>query len=477
MVKSGLSSLAALALLSLTGCGSDSGPTPPQTSNGAPTFTSGTQFSVAEQSSQSDPALIAQLSASDPDGDSLSFTIVSGKDGELFAVNAITGALAFRDPPSFETPRDANTDNLYELDVRVSDGRAAVSQTIQVTVTDTKEGITVRRVTAQIREGTLIASNPVAMQFLPDRGKLLVALRNGVLLETDPQTGVGRRIGIVSTASTASPDRIRDIAVDDLAGRGGNIFVLGDNFGPIMQLVYYNLNTGAQRTLWTESGLPSAQARLGLFGGQPLVLRDSIGENAQTSGRNAGKAILMVGSGDRTSTTGYSVVPTIIGRGLNLPVGAEPESRDGGILDSAQFLEFNFGATALAAGNVNFEYPIVDGNQVNGDTSQLTGTRVGPISVLQRNDQTGLRSFSTAIEGLSVSGWVGVFILSDNIGNIYTRGVENDEPFERRTADFTPDNGTFTEIVAMTLGPRTADGVKSVYFLDRSGALFVAEFS
>jgi hypothetical protein len=58
----------------------------------------------------------------------------------LFTINAATGALAFTAPRDFEVATDANGDNVYVVQVRVTDSQgASTTQTIQVTVTDVAE--------------------------------------------------------------------------------------------------------------------------------------------------------------------------------------------------------------------------------------------------------------------------------------------------------------------------------------------------
>ena len=49
---------------------------------------------------------IAELNASDPDGEELTFSILYGDDAGIFDVNESTGELTFRFPPSFEHPDD-----------------------------------------------------------------------------------------------------------------------------------------------------------------------------------------------------------------------------------------------------------------------------------------------------------------------------------------------------------------------------------
>ena len=99
--------------------------------NNPPSITNSTSmYSVLEN--QTGAFLVT---ATDPDGDTITFSISSGADASLFSVNT-TGSVTFNTAPDFEIPGDANTDNTYELTVTASDGTASDSQSFSVTVTN-----------------------------------------------------------------------------------------------------------------------------------------------------------------------------------------------------------------------------------------------------------------------------------------------------------------------------------------------------
>ena len=84
---------------------------------------------------------VTTVTASDPDlpGDTLTFAINGGADAALFDIVASTGVLSFKTAPVVASPTDANTDNVYEVTVEVSDAGDPVgmdSQEISVTVTE-----------------------------------------------------------------------------------------------------------------------------------------------------------------------------------------------------------------------------------------------------------------------------------------------------------------------------------------------------
>ena len=102
--------------------------------NAAPVFASGSSFSVQEN--QSD---VGQIQATDPNGDSVSYSIAGGADQSLFSINVITGALAFAQAPDFENPTDAGNDNEYNLTVEASDGTLVETQNLSVAVIGVNE--------------------------------------------------------------------------------------------------------------------------------------------------------------------------------------------------------------------------------------------------------------------------------------------------------------------------------------------------
>jgi len=102
--------------------------------NAPPAFTSSSTVSVPENQANT-----VTVSATDANGDALSFSIVGGADQAKFSINAVTGVLGFASPPDFENPTDSDLDNLYQVTVSVSDGALNVNQIISVTVTDVQE--------------------------------------------------------------------------------------------------------------------------------------------------------------------------------------------------------------------------------------------------------------------------------------------------------------------------------------------------
>ena len=111
----------------IQGCGGGGGSAPaantPQSSssnqqvatNSAPTLSGEKSFSVVEGQIK-----VSDLVATDPEGDSVSM-FLAGEDSEYFSISP-TGRLSFVSAADFDNPLDFNKDNVYKINLRVSDG-------------------------------------------------------------------------------------------------------------------------------------------------------------------------------------------------------------------------------------------------------------------------------------------------------------------------------------------------------------------
>ncbi len=112
--------------------------------NDAPVIVSNGGGATAAFSMGENNTGVTTVTATDVDvpADTLTYTITGGADAARFSLDPTSGVLTFIVPPDFETPTDADANNIYEVVVQVSDGNGGVdSQMIQVTVTDVQEGI------------------------------------------------------------------------------------------------------------------------------------------------------------------------------------------------------------------------------------------------------------------------------------------------------------------------------------------------
>ena len=109
-VSDGALSDSATVTINLTDVDEDS-----TTTNQAPTITAAT-YSLAENSVNG--TVLGTVEASDPDGDTLTYTIVSGNDAEAFSLDSESGELTV----STSLALDFETTPAYSLGIEVSDG-------------------------------------------------------------------------------------------------------------------------------------------------------------------------------------------------------------------------------------------------------------------------------------------------------------------------------------------------------------------
>ena len=75
-------------------------------------------------------------------GNSVSYSISGGGDAARFSIHPTTGVLTFLAAPNFEAPTDADQNNTYVVQVRVSNAFYDTDQTVTITVTDVNEAPT-----------------------------------------------------------------------------------------------------------------------------------------------------------------------------------------------------------------------------------------------------------------------------------------------------------------------------------------------
>jgi hypothetical protein len=102
--------------------------------NSAPSMPSAMAVSIPENTTP-----VTMVTATDINGDSITYSIAGGSDANKFSINAQTGALIFNTAPDYEKPGDSDQNNTYVVQVSASDGQVSTTQTVTVTVTDVKE--------------------------------------------------------------------------------------------------------------------------------------------------------------------------------------------------------------------------------------------------------------------------------------------------------------------------------------------------
>lgn len=103
--------------------------------NEAPSITSEGTATFAENGT----GTVYTGAASDVDAGSTFTWEIGGTDSALFTIGTTSGLLSFNSAPNFESPQDADGNNIYSLNVTVSDGALTDTKPLAVTVTNVNE--------------------------------------------------------------------------------------------------------------------------------------------------------------------------------------------------------------------------------------------------------------------------------------------------------------------------------------------------
>lgn len=436
-----------------------SSPTPtPAPSNSAPRVTSANSASVAENTG----GAILTLAATDADGDTVGFAITGGADASFFTLSG--ASLSFTSSPNFDAYADSNRDNVFEVTVQASDGRGGVaSQPVAVTVTNDREGISVKRIATGFDE-------PAAMSLLYSQ-TLLIAEKDGTIWSLD--TGTGARDVFDELNLTAGRELI-DVASNVIGATPlFPVALIRDGTG--MHLVTALRSAG--RTEFTvASGAPDgARGAVGYVTGNGpgssgrllIAIGDPSGQRAQTPGGYGSASFL---SAPSSTSTAADLVPFAIG--LRNPAAIFNEGNSFFLSDQggSEAHEINFVQAGISQG-VNFGWPFVEGGVTvrSGGPSNLFAPdftyRFGTGPLAGQGTRGGV---SLATGSVIPASLANRFLVGDENGSIFAFGLAGSVPaLENRSRDLTPDVGTIDSVVDIM---RDASG--RVFILDADGELF-----
>lgn len=464
--------LATTALALLVSCGGGGGgSSPPPVLNQAPIFTSANAATYVENGTDN----AYQATATDAEGGALTFTITGGADAVRFVVTP-AGQLRFVAPPNFDLATDANGDNVYQVQLTVSDGQVSSALTLALTVTNSKEGISVRRV------GTGFAS-PAAIAFT-GTADVLVAEKSGAVYRLDPQTGFRTLlVQIENVSSVLAMVTARDFGTTGtfyvMYTTSGGLVVnrflrnpagptVPDNFGPLLAVPAPQYAGGGWLGLDPEGNLLIATGDGGGSG-------DPSG-SAQDNGSRLGKVLRVTRNPDpyAGATVNFSLL-TMIAKGLHRPNGGTIYANGLLIADSGQDVAEEVDYLAFTAGSVNFGWPFKEGTStVRGAPP---GDAIDPVIEYSRGTGTraGLAIIGGAIGSSAIASLRDQYVFADRRGAIFTVPTSSIQPgrtlastaLEVRDADFIPDRGAIDRPVAVTAGP-----TGTIYIVDDDGDIF-----
>ncbi len=157
--------------------------------NEAPTITSNGGGATAAINVTENSTAVTTVTASDPDaGATRTYSIIGGADAAKFTINASTGVLSFVSAPNFETPTDAGANNVYDVQVQVSDGTLTDTQTIAVTVTNQNEAPAITSNGGGTSAAINVTENSTAVT---------------TIVSTDPDAGATRTYSLIGGADAA----------------------------------------------------------------------------------------------------------------------------------------------------------------------------------------------------------------------------------------------------------------------------------
>ncbi|MBP1860484.1 cadherin domain-containing protein [Rhizobium herbae] len=146
-----------------------------------PAITSNGGGSAAVVSVAENTTAITTVVASDPEGDTRTYSISGGADAARFTINATTGALVFKAAADFETKADVGANNVYDVIVKAASTGGTDTQALAVTVTNVNEAPRITSNGGGSAAAISIAENKTAVT---------------TVTATDPDTGATRSYSI-----------------------------------------------------------------------------------------------------------------------------------------------------------------------------------------------------------------------------------------------------------------------------------------
>jgi len=189
-----------VVLYSCGGGGSSSPSTPASSANQAPSFTSGTAFSLLEGGSSAAAVEVVDANASD----TLSLSISGGADQSLFELGVCntsrctSNTLNFKAVPDYEAPTDANLDNRYEVTLSATDASDSTPQNITIDVLNAIEG---RSVDAPLSGATVCVDTNEDSQCGADESSVLTNAK-GYCAAPEGTSAEGFELRVLSVGGT-----------------------------------------------------------------------------------------------------------------------------------------------------------------------------------------------------------------------------------------------------------------------------------
>lgn len=472
-------------LLASCGGGGSGGSTPPA-QNAPPAFTSPQTASLAENGTAA-----YQAAASDANGDTMTFSIDGGADAALFSISA-AGALRFNAAPDYDLPGDADGDNIYAVQLRVTDGNASAAQPVNITVTNSREGIAVTRV------GTGF-DQPLYVAAIPGDSRVYVVEKSGNVYRFDPANGNRTLVLDITDISTDGERGLLGIAPYPDHAASQRLFAVVTAPNGAVQVRRYTLGQPNSSTAYdTVLSIPHADNSnhnggwigFGPDGHVYVGVGDGGGggdpnNNAQNTNLRLGKILrFAVGAGGSvySPAPGNPYIsgggdPWVYAIGLRNPFRASFYNSTMLIGDVGQNAVEEVDMLTTTQPGINFGWRFREGTQA------FSGTAPGGLTnpVLEYLHGTGPRQGRTVTGGYVYRGPVtslqGQYVFGDFIsGNLWTVPFNSlvagqtltSSRFARRNEDFLPDAGTIDQLASFG-----EDSSGNLFLIDLDGEIFM----
>lgn len=466
------------------GGGSGGGGPAPSPTNRAPAFTSAQTATLAENQTAA-----YQGTASDADGDALTFSIDGGADAGLFSISA-AGALRFNAAPDYDLPGDADGNNVYAVVLRVSDGRESVTQAVNITVTNSREGITV------VRVGTGF-NQPLYVAPIPGSTNVYVVEKGGDVYRFDPANGARTRVLDITDISTNGERGLLGLAVYPDHASSQRLFAVATATDGAVQVRRYTLGQPNSSTSYdTVLSIPHSENSNhngGWIGYGPdglvyVAVGDgggSLANNAQNTNSRLGKILrFAVGAGGST----YSPAPGnpylsgggdpyVFALGFRNPFRASFSGSTLVIGDVGEGAVEEVDMVTTSQPGLNFGWPFREGTRTNSGTPPAG--LVNPVAEYLHG--SGPREGRTVTGGYVYRGPVtslqGQYVFGDFIsGNFWTVPFSSfvagqtlpSSRFARRNEDFAPDAGTLSQVASFG-----EDSAGNLFIISLGGDIFM----
>lgn len=477
--------LSPLILASCGGGGGNGGPAP-NPNNAAPAFTSLQTATLVENQTAA-----YQATASDPDGDALTFAIDGGADAALFSITA-AGALRFNTAPDYDLPGDADGNNVYAVQLRVSDGRASATQLVNITVTNSREGIAVARVGTGFNQ-------PLYVAPIPGDSRVYVVEKGGNVYRFDPANGSRTLVLDIADISTDGERGLLGLAAYPDHASSQRLFAVATAPNGAVQVRRYTLGQPNSSTAYdTVLSIPHADNSNhngGWIGYGPdghvyVGVGDGGGggdpnNNAQNVNVRLGKILrFAVGAGGNSYAPapgnpfiGGGGDPYIFAYGLRNPFRASFSGSTLIIGDVGQGAVEEVDMVTTTQPGLNFGWRFKEGTQ------PYSGTAPGGLTdpVAEYGHGSGPRQGRSITGGYVYRGPVaslaGQYVFADFVsGNIWSVPFSSfvagqtlsSSRFARRNEDFAPDAGALSQIASFG-----EDSAGNLFIVSIGGDIFM----